>query len=169
MAATTAQQADALNSIATTSTPRHVFDLPQELQDIIFKYAYTKREEVKLVVDPSQQPKTYFPTPADLDPGRATRSPRLKVNECLVSKKWFVAAARAYVGKPSHHCGDRGTSNRISERRLARVRHQLLHDCTPFELLPPSVVSSTTPFGTTTQSLRWLADKKRDESRSSFR
>jgi len=72
-----------------------LFDLPQELQDLIFELAYTE-PSFKLVSKPmwdllqtetrrsTGKPKVDFPTH--------------KVNEWMVSKKYFRAAAKAWVG-----------------------------------------------------------------------
>jgi hypothetical protein len=87
---------DSGESSSTTAEPVtfRIFDLPQELQDAIFEFAYTepgyenvyKREwEVRQthIRETTEMPRADFPTH--------------KVNEWMVSKRYFRAAAKAWM------------------------------------------------------------------------
>lgn len=70
--------------------------LPQELQDIIFDYAYPRLSGCKLI-----SRKQWCEVERDerrKDPNHGMRPfPRLKANDFLVSKQYFVAALKAFV------------------------------------------------------------------------
>ncbi|KAK4615897.1 hypothetical protein CLAFUW4_10487 [Fulvia fulva] len=67
----------------------HIFSIPQELQDMIFECAYSRSGPYReLAHMPSQR----------LDYATFRFIPRThKIDSFLISKRWFLAAARAYV------------------------------------------------------------------------
>ena len=74
-----------------------LFDLPQELQDRIFGYAYAKSKDVKIVKRGSREHKVVA---TKLELSREATIDVLSeyhVDEWLICKKWFVGAAKAYV------------------------------------------------------------------------
>jgi hypothetical protein len=82
-------------TLSTKADPIHLFTLPQELQDSIFEFAYTEP--------------TFKAVSKDVWEGRQNRirkttgTPRVafpppKVNEWMVSKRYFRSAASAWVG-----------------------------------------------------------------------
>lgn len=79
----------------------HLFDLPQELQDIIFEFAYPFKPYLTILFkdewdhdhEVARQHARKSGAPAPVKPP-FTR----KVNEWLVSKRWFRMAARTWIG-----------------------------------------------------------------------
>jgi len=70
--------------VSSTSEPSPLFELPQELQDIVFKFAYPTTQNLKILV------KSYFKSPPDPFPAP-------KVDEWLVCRRFFTAASRAWM------------------------------------------------------------------------
>ena len=88
---------------ATSSTrsgepaKRHLFSLPQELQDLIFDLAYPRIEGFRVM-----QTKDWDVIELKrglADPNYVARpKPKITVSAFLVSKQFFRTAAKAYVG-----------------------------------------------------------------------
>ena len=86
-----------------------LYDLPQELQDNVFEYAYPRVDDLKIA----------FKNTWDLDeqynrrrkgPSYVQRAfPTLKVEAWLVSKRFFRAAAKAWMNAQTFHEKVRGT------------------------------------------------------------
>ncbi|KAF2766002.1 hypothetical protein EJ03DRAFT_193211 [Teratosphaeria nubilosa] len=89
-----------VTSIATTSPPstHTLFSIPQELQDEIFNFAYPREGEMNVICREDwrrreserkrQDRKNYVKRPF----------PKSKVDDFMISKKFFLAASRAWVG-----------------------------------------------------------------------
>lgn len=80
----------------------HLFGLPQELQDIIFEYAFQRDPGTSIVRSsehrPFQGPLPYVQTYHGSGLGTEKFVRRRKVDDFMVSKQFLVAAARVYVG-----------------------------------------------------------------------
>jgi len=74
-----------------------LFELPQELQDLIFSYAYPETQPLKIVFKPTwdqNEEKNRMSHGSDC----VTKPfPRLRIEEWLVSKRYFLAAADAWM------------------------------------------------------------------------
>ena len=81
-----------------TSSPPHFFNLPQELQDMIFEFAYYRESSTDLLGKKEWYARKFRRRPGkDTDAFVPQPYPGPKVSEFLISKRWFVAAAEAYV------------------------------------------------------------------------
>ena len=89
--------ADRQASTEQASWAPHLFGLPQELRDIIFKYAYYEVPRQKLISRHSWYTRE-IRRRRDATTYHAIRPyPAPKVSEFLISKRFFVAAARAWI------------------------------------------------------------------------
>lgn len=81
---------------ALSPSPCRLFELPQELQDEVFQLAYTQADDrVKVIGEKEWQEQEIERDLNDQD--FQPRDFDHKINDFLVSKRFFVAAARAYV------------------------------------------------------------------------
>lgn len=91
------------DTVAELDAGCRLYNLPQELQDIIFEYAYPQEDDLNIV----------FKNTWDLDEqhNRKTEGPSYvrkpfpspKVDEWMVSKGFFKAAAKAWMGAQTFH------------------------------------------------------------------
>ncbi|CAK3842542.1 Hypothetical predicted protein [Lecanosticta acicola] len=101
---------------------RKLFGLPQELRDIIFDYAYPRLEGVELIAKSSWDQREHIENMVE-----ATHTirpfPPFKVNEFLVSKAFFAAAAAAYVGNQAidPHVAAQSCSSEWGKRSLTNI------------------------------------------------
>lgn len=103
----TMNELDSTTTAATTSTTSrlHLMSLPQELQDIIFALAYCRSPDVYIVGKCEWNTHQYGKPRDPAATGTFILQPYLgdKVADFLVSKRYFVAAAKAYVSsRPLH-------------------------------------------------------------------
>lgn len=82
----------------TTATPKHLrlFDLPQELQDIIFDFAYPEVPDLKLVTKKQWSDREYYERAKDSG-YQVKPFPGPKAAEFLLSKAFFEAAIKAWL------------------------------------------------------------------------
>ncbi|KAK6439869.1 hypothetical protein LTR95_003923 [Oleoguttula sp. CCFEE 5521] len=77
--------------------PFRPFDLPQELQDLIFAFAYTAEPTTKWIFPNEWRLREVEKRRRSLDYVMKP-FPRFKINDWLVSKRYFVGAATAQIG-----------------------------------------------------------------------
>ncbi|KAK1062366.1 hypothetical protein LTR74_010339 [Friedmanniomyces endolithicus] len=85
------------NSSKTRSAPRSLFSLPQELQDIIFDFAYPRVQADYIHLTEWKTREAYRWRAAHRDYTKKP-FPKLLINEFFVSKSFFIAAAKAWAG-----------------------------------------------------------------------
>ncbi|KAK0803459.1 hypothetical protein LTR91_017197 [Friedmanniomyces endolithicus] len=85
------------NSSKTRSAPRTLFSLPQELQDIIFDFAYP-RVQANYIHLTEWKTREAFRWRAAHRNYTKKPFPKLLINEFFVSKVFFIAAAKAWAG-----------------------------------------------------------------------
>ena len=76
---------------------QHLMTLPQEIQDVIFDFAYPVKEDFQFVTRPEWDMREMWIKKAGTD-WKTSRFPEPKAFEFIVSKAFFVTAARAYTG-----------------------------------------------------------------------
>jgi hypothetical protein len=102
-----------------------LFDLPQELQDAIFEFAYTERRYKNVYKRDWDIHQTHL--------RKTTDKPRVdfpphKVNEWMVSKRYFRAAARAWIGAQTckEVIKERVNKPTYSDNRFPTLSHALV-------------------------------------------
>lgn len=84
--------------------PLHLFQLPQEIQDMTFDFAYPAVPGLRAITK-KQWDRAQWKLRRDQGPGYICKPfPEAKVSEFLVSKRFFVSAARSFI---SHQTFDR--------------------------------------------------------------
>ncbi|KAK1050354.1 hypothetical protein LTR74_017092 [Friedmanniomyces endolithicus] len=85
------------NSSKTRSAPRSLFSLPQELQDIIFDFAYPRVQAgyIHLTEWKTREAKKWRAAHRNYT---KKPFPRLLINDLFVSKAFFIAGAKAWAG-----------------------------------------------------------------------
>lgn len=79
-------------------TGTQLFDLPQEIQDMIFDYAYPKVNDLKILYKRTWDFKEKRKRKERGKGYKIQQFPSLKVDEFLVSKRFYLAAAKAFIG-----------------------------------------------------------------------
>lgn len=94
-----ANLATAISHLSFASKPRpHLFDLPQEIQNIIFDLAYPPVEGFKPVIRWHWNIREKGKRKSDGSTYTIQPFPPPKVSQFLVSKRFFLAAAKAFIG-----------------------------------------------------------------------
>lgn len=105
-----------------------LFDLPQELQDIIFELAFSNVSNLRLTFkgdwDKDERRKKKF------DPNNYTMKafPRYKVDEWMVSRRFLLAAAKAWMGAQTFDAPDEDYKVASSYSFELIVRSKLYRD-----------------------------------------
>ncbi|KAK5699220.1 hypothetical protein LTR17_023427 [Elasticomyces elasticus] len=80
-------------NLALAREAPHLFSLPQEMLDMIFKLAYTAVDDLRVISREGWERKLDTPKTSYHD----RKFPVVKVQEFLVSKEYFVNAAKAFI------------------------------------------------------------------------
>jgi hypothetical protein len=85
--------------------PHHLFNLPQEIQDLIFDYAYPAIDDVITLCERRHWENCEKYLHRNEQSYVARPFQHNIINEFMVSKRFFINAARAYVGTQTWHNG----------------------------------------------------------------
>lgn len=93
-----AMEVDNKTSVMPSPSHLHLMNLPQELQDMIFDYAYHRPCQSKIIPRGDWAVNQFRKQRFGATDGYIIKAyPGPKVSDFMVSKRYFVAAARAYV------------------------------------------------------------------------
>ena len=92
----------------TNKSRRQLFDLPQEIQDIIIDYAFTASNNAKIVTKYEWERRELRQRRITGKCYQSRAFPSVKVNEFMVCKRFFLASARVFICSLSAHTVDQG-------------------------------------------------------------
>lgn len=109
------------NTAGELDAKSRLYDLPQELQDIIFEYAYPQEDDLKIIFKNTWDLGEQYNRKREGPSYVRQAFPSLKVDEWMVSKRFFKAAAKAWISAQTFHEKARGSEVfTISEAFLAQ-------------------------------------------------
>lgn len=110
------------------SIPFRLYDLPQELEDMIFEKADSRKRRLNLVFKENWDRDEHYERMSQ-GPQYVTRAfPSLKVTEWMVSKRFFRAAAKVWMGAQTFHQKAGGNDDLMITEMFLLEQHGLFFE-----------------------------------------